>query len=331
MVDQELLIYKLLSYGFDNKAINILKNYFCLRKQHVKISTDASSDYTNISLGVPQGSVIGPLLFLIYINDIAYFLHNISTKLFADDTTLVFNSSSIDNTICSFKRGLLELNEWCKHNKLYINWDKTFAMFITNKNKIILPTQIEFENISIKVVNEFKLLGVVIDNKLKFDKFIGQQCANIYKRLYSIKRLFFLPHKVKVLFFKAFIMPYFDYCSSLSIYFNKMALYKLNKLYYICLFKLFRFNFLNWGLEKINNFLLENNLISFQFRIITNIMTFFAKIGSLNGSPLGLKEQMKITILSNNLRSNGSRIIIPERCINKYGENSFGYFASKLV
>lgn len=79
----------------------------------------------------------------------------------------------------------MSLNEWCKHNRLYINWNKTFVMFINNK-RVELSTFIELENQKIDVVDKVKLLGVMLDNKLKFDLFISQQCLAINRRLYQI-------------------------------------------------------------------------------------------------------------------------------------------------
>ena len=71
-------------------------------------------------------SVLGPLLFLIFINDFPLYLSKINSTLFADDTTLLFDCESMDSGISKFKNGIKHLNEWCKHNKLYINWSKTF-------------------------------------------------------------------------------------------------------------------------------------------------------------------------------------------------------------
>ena len=108
--------------------------------------------------------------------------------LFADDTTLSQANENVPKLISTFKRGLRSLNIWCENNRLDINWNKTFAMFITNKH-VILPTVIEFNGKKIEVVKSFKLLGVTIDNKLNFSKYVGELRKNVNKRLFSIRRL----------------------------------------------------------------------------------------------------------------------------------------------
>ena len=149
MVDPKLLLIKLLGYGFSNNAIELLRNYFGNRKQQTKSNYRGiimTSDLADLTIGVPQGSVLAPLLFSIFINDLSQIFSNCIAKLFADDTTLIFNDSNMENLISKFKKDLKNLNEWCKHNRLYINWNKTFIMFVTNK-RIHIPTQIIYRGI----------------------------------------------------------------------------------------------------------------------------------------------------------------------------------------
>jgi len=84
-------------------------------------------------------------------------------------------------------------------------------MYITNK-RVVIPKSILINNQAINVADKFRLLGVLVDNKLKFDTYVAQQCLAMNRRLFNIKKLFFLPQEVKMTFFKAFILPSFDYC-----------------------------------------------------------------------------------------------------------------------
>ena len=211
-MDSDLLIKKLFHYGFSNDSLDLIKNYFFNRQQKVKVK-DSFSDLLLNLLGVPQGSVLGPLFFLIFINDLPYFLDSFECKLFADDTTLSMNDINYDNLLKRFNVEILKLKEWCYLNKTDINWTKTEIMFISKKMSINsegfyrllkFPSSISIDGNIINVVSSFKLLGITIDNKLNFLKFVGDIRLSINKRLFSIKKLFYLSFKVKLQFYKSF-------------------------------------------------------------------------------------------------------------------------------
>ena len=215
LVDTKLLLRKLFHYGFDNDSLELISNYFTNRKQHMKLGVNYSNE-ANINLGVPQGSVLGPLLFLIFINDLP-FVVDLLSKLFADDTTFYKAGPDMNTLISNFNHQLEKLIEWCKFNRIDINFKKTYYMIITRK-RIEIPKHILFNKIEIEVVDNFKLLGVTLDNKLTFSKYISITCGRVNSVMFSIKRLFYLPLSTKVQFFKSFILPLFDYCLTLSIY-----------------------------------------------------------------------------------------------------------------
>ena len=139
----------------------------------------------SIKLGVP----LAPWAFVFsYFNDLAYKM-KAECKILADDATLYDAHDDINSLISKFKKYLETLIAWYRFNKHDLNWSKTFFMFITNK-RVKLPNEIYINGFYVKVVDSFKLLGVIIDNKLNF----SEQCLNIKKlvnrKLYNIKRLF---------------------------------------------------------------------------------------------------------------------------------------------
>lgn len=336
LVNPNLLLHKLKIYGFDSAALTLIKNYFSGRSQCVKFD-GALSDFLNILLGVAQGSILGPLLFLIFINDLGFLLDSDKCKMFADDTTTCHTGADIETLTSSFKLTLMKIQDWCLNNRLDINWTKTKIMFIHNKRNVVLPKEFVFEGTTIEIVSEFKLLGIILDNKLSFSHHVRHLRCTINKKLYSIKTLFHLPKSVKVQFFKTFILPHFDYCLSLLVYFSKKAIQSLSNCYYICLFTLFNFTgsvSSTSDFNTLNNNLEALKLNGFIHRLIIKLATFFHKLLHELNAPSSFKQQIIITKDLNkhyNLR-NLNQIYVPgSHKNNLYGDDSFSVFFSKFV
>ena len=306
----------------------MIKNYFSNRVQSVKLDNTYSNS-SEIKLGVPQGSVLGPLFFTMFINDLPLLIKNLNKKLFADDTTFYKSLFNPEELITYFVSQIQPLLDWCKSSKLDLNWEKTFFFFVKNKH-FNYPKEIIINNISIKVTDSFKLLGVTLDSKLSFDQFITCTKKAINVKLYSIKKLFYLSHNVKIQFFKTFIIPYFDYCLTLCIYFPKSTLQRLCNFYYLCLFKLFKSKFSS-DVTTVNNQLEAMNLFSFQHHLLYKLSIFLYKMLNNINSPTHLRTMIeKQTNQHYNLRSNSinsSKMI----CINNhYGKATSNFFFPKL-
>jgi len=126
--DSNLLLLKLFHYGFTNSALALVGDYFKGRSQCTKVQGKVLEP-ADILAGVPQRSVLGPLFFLLFINDL---LQGISSKLFADDTTIYSSGPDLDGVVKDFQVRIMLLSTWCSLNRLDINWSKTFVMFVTN-------------------------------------------------------------------------------------------------------------------------------------------------------------------------------------------------------
>ncbi|CAF1139948.1 unnamed protein product [Brachionus calyciflorus] len=150
------------------------------------------SDFKKLRFGVPQGSVLGPLFFLIFINDLSFCMEVIKCKLFADDTTIYHEGDDLDKLLNDFKNLLRPFFDWCLINRLEVNWSKTYIMVITNKRVKNLKNlkNVNLGTAEIEVVDNFKLLGVSIDSKLNFEYYVSQLRLQINRKLYSIKKLF---------------------------------------------------------------------------------------------------------------------------------------------
>ena len=161
-------IDKLKHYGICHKSISLLKSYLSHRKQYVTWN-DIDSQYNSINTGVPQGSILGPLLFIIYINDFSKASELFDFIMYADDTTLmsVLNAFGINKDM-KLNDELHKVSEWLLVNRLSLNTDKTKCMIFHQCNKIVEIPNVKINNVEIECVNNFNLLGININKNLNW-------------------------------------------------------------------------------------------------------------------------------------------------------------------
>ena len=194
-VDHEILLTKLAHYGVRGHANSFFKSYLCNRSQYIAINGVKSSTQ-NITCGVPQGSVLGPILFLIYVNDLHRCLGDSITRMFADDTNLTLyhkNNTELKKISISKTKALMK---WCDCNKLTINWNKTHYVLFHAKNKLISSDfdQINISGNIVKRVSCVKYLGIHIDELLTWRDHVSY----IYKSLLKYYGIFnHMKHFVK--------------------------------------------------------------------------------------------------------------------------------------
>ena len=166
-VDFDILLSKLEILGVRGVANSLMQSYLKGRKHCVSFK-NANSSWRDVSCGVPQGSILGPLLFLVYINDICVASENFNSILFADDTTLLIKGKDVDAIIEKANAGLEDNNRWCICNKLCLNCDKSHWILF-NKDKSRLHSKpISIGSAPIKEVSSVKFLGITIDSNLKW-------------------------------------------------------------------------------------------------------------------------------------------------------------------
>lgn len=168
-VDHVILLEKIFDIGIRGNAFLWFQNYLSNRNQFVCIENSRSSS-RNIVCGVPQGSILGPVLFLIYINSISEL--NICGKLilFADDTTLIYFDKNPNNIEKLMQSDLSQISHWLNEHKLTLNFKKSSYMFIDKKPLLGYSTKsILMGNEKIQISNSTKFLGLYIDNKLSWN------------------------------------------------------------------------------------------------------------------------------------------------------------------
>jgi hypothetical protein len=194
-VNFDILLSKLEYYGIQGVQKTLYKSYLYNRYQRVSIyDTDTKkislSNWKRIKHGVPQGSVLGPLLFLFYINDLPQEISNISKPiLFADDTSILLSHSNFDNYNDTKHTVLESLNNWFKRNLLFLNFEKTHCIQFVSKNTSSTYWQICDNSESIPTVTHTKFLGLLINSSLKCNIHIEQVVKKVSSACYAIRQV----------------------------------------------------------------------------------------------------------------------------------------------
>jgi len=230
-IDHELLLQKLDKYGFSLNALKMIENYLSNRNSIVNFNGSKSKSEI-LKCGVPQGSILGPLLFIIFINDLCHILTRSNKCLFADDTTLVISGKNIADLTTALESDLKSISEWLKHNRLLLNVSKSNAMIFkwryqrqidilnTNLDAQLKP-EIKCNDEQIPFVTKFTLLGVVLDEYLTFDLHTISLCSKVNWKISVLKKSSYLFNlNFRITLFKLFIISKYDYCSTLFFHFN---------------------------------------------------------------------------------------------------------------
>ena len=212
-MNHSILLNKLRHHGIRGIALDWFKSYLSQRKQYVEICS-VKSKLLDISCGVPQGSILGPLLFIIYINDISTASKLFSYILFADDTNLFFKHSDPIMAASIINNELKQISLWFKVNKLSLNASKTnFIIFHPHQQKVPY-IDIYIDNNKIESVKETKFLGIIIDKNVNFKSHIQKVATTISRNLGIIYRLkSHFPQQILLLLYNTMILPHVNYCA----------------------------------------------------------------------------------------------------------------------
>ena len=214
-IDHHILLNKLEFYGVRGIALQWFYSYLHQRKQYVMVNGVKSSIQCS-NCGVPQGSVLGPLLFLIYINDIVNSSDLLKFSLFTDDTVATLSGKNLQTLVSSVNREISNISLWFKVNKLSLNISKTnYIIFRTRRRRV--PTnlpEIFIDDVIIHKVENVKFLGVTINEYLDWSTHISIISKSVARSVGILSKLkFTLPSNILKLIYNSLILPHLSYCN----------------------------------------------------------------------------------------------------------------------
>ena len=231
-LSHEILIAKLEAYGFDKSAMKFIYDYLKNRKQRTKVGGFYSS-WRFLKYGVPQGSILGPLLFNIFINDIFFFLDKANICNYADDNSTYAVEDNAMNLLKTLQIETSTVLEWFRVNEMKPNSDKCHLILTSNNNVSYSSiSYIYLDNELIESEQTVKLLGMKIDDKLNFNEHMTTLLKRGNQKLHALMRISHYLNKDKLrLIMNAFIKSQFNYCPLLWMNHNRQINHKINKLH----------------------------------------------------------------------------------------------------
>jgi hypothetical protein len=235
-IDHDILIAKLEKYGILNKELNWFRSYLKCRSQ-VVCHNGVLSDSKQLNIGVPQGTILGPILFLIYVNDLPNAVtNNAQINIFADDVVVYSNHDSLKTLNENLQNTMNNVFDWYETNRLSLSLEKCKSMVINNNLTHKLDNfSLELGDTKLDQVSQMKYLGVTIDDELNWQghlKNIAMKINATNARLRRLRKI--LPIDIRIKIHKAINIPILDYASTVWGQFSKTTTDFINKLEHRC-------------------------------------------------------------------------------------------------
>ena len=260
----DLLIAKLHAYGFEKSALNFIYDYLTKRTQRTKVGGEYSKMRT-LKYGVPQGSILGPLLFNLFINDIFYFMKESKLANYADDTSTYLSKEGIFPFLHALKSETAIVLNWFKTNEMKSNSDKCHMIVAENEHRPAYISNaciyLDEEKELLQNEKKVKLLGVWIDDKMTFEEHVKTLLKKGNQKLHALMRVakYMSEEKLRLLM-KTFIESQFNYCPLVWMFHNRRINKRINSLHERALRVVYKDENLTFEqlLEKDNSFTIHD-------------------------------------------------------------------------
>ena len=318
-IDHQILLDKLSVYNFGLKTIDWFRSYLHDRWQSVCVDNHFSES-GEVSLGVPQGSILGPLLFSLFINDLPSVPKHCQIYLYADDAVFFASHSSLDVVNKTLQEDLDLIGNWLLSNRLKLNVKKSVSMLIGSVQKTKdLSLSVTALGEPLANVTKTKYLGVFVDNHLKWDIHINHLKQCISSKIACLKRLFPLPKHIKLLLYRSYILSILDYCDCIWSSASDTLLKSLDNIHYRCLKSI---DHSNWSSAIPPSLCLQNRR---RFHIV---LQSFKILKGLCPSYLSGSSRFSSSVTGRSSK-NKYRVFVPYVRTN-FGRNSF-YFRAVSI
>ena len=222
-INHDILLFKLKKIGFSENSISWFRSYLT-RTQVVKFNTTVSSQRPVLT-GIGQGTILGPLLFIFYINDITSVIHNLKINMYADDCILYISGNDWNRMMQKTQPELNNVHQWCVSNRLKINVSKSKVLLFGSRQKlgkINFSQNLLMGNSTLDYCIKYKYLGVTLDREMNLTALLSDTKRIVTNRLFNLRKLrHYITEKSALAIYKQTILPVFDYVGFVLISCNK--------------------------------------------------------------------------------------------------------------
>ena len=330
-LDHGILLDRLSTrFGITDDALRWIRSYLEDRSQRISVN-GIDSDRIKLDIGVPQGSVLGPLLFSLYTTPLADIIkrHCVDYHFYADDTQLYisFNNSDLRNKIDILENCIIDIKQWMKLNFLKLNDDKTEVLLIGSKCNIkkVSSISLNINDVTISSSSNVKNLGAIFDSEMSLQKFVSFKCkcAMYYLRAIAQIRHFLDVDATRTLI-QALVISRIDYANSLLIGVSKSCLHRLQLVQNSAARLITRTS----RREHITPILFQLHWLPVEFRVRFKILVLC--FNCLQGTaPDYLIQLIQFYKPGRTLRSSSQNFLHTSKSFSKFGDRSFAIYAPK--